>query len=73
MGCDASAALPPPLGKGGIAFLHPNISKSSPEGIPHLISYISYLISWFPAPSATGDREGRPYAECALFSIFKKG
>ena len=32
------------------------ISKSSPEGIPHLISYISYLKSRFPAPSATGDR-----------------
>ena len=33
-----------------------HISKSSPEGIPHLISHISYLISAYPAPSATGDR-----------------
>ena len=30
--------------------------KSSPEGIPHLISHISYLISAYPAPSAAGDR-----------------
>ena len=47
-----------PCGKGGIAFLHPNISKSSPKGIPHLISDISYLKSSFPAPSAAGDRGG---------------
>ena len=33
-----------------------HISKSSPKGIHSLISYISYLISPPPAPSATGDR-----------------
>ncbi len=32
-----------------------HISKSSPEGIPHLISDISYLISPSPAPPAPGD------------------
>ena len=70
----------------GIAFRHPskfqfaiilpetgkhNISKSSPKGIPHLISHILYLISSCSnAPSATGDREGRPYAECSYRRSF---
>ena len=47
-------------------FRRPNISKSSPEGIPHLISHILYLISFFRAPSAS---KGRPCAsrETILF------
>ena len=44
------------------------ILKSSPKGIPHLISHISYLISAYPAPSAPGDRKGRPYADGVHYS-----
>ena len=42
--------------------------KSSPKGIPHLISHISYLISAYPAPSAPGDRKGRPCADGVHYS-----
>ncbi len=42
--------------------------KSSPKGIPHLISHISYLISAYPAPSAPGDRKGCPYADGVHYS-----